>query len=110
VIDPELEVWVWSNSPRVADVLGWQGRSRELNEWLRTTTIRIGKQEREYLKEGETKPVRPKEAMEAALREVRKPRSSANFRQMAEKVSLEKCQDPAFRRLKSTLQQWFPVR
>ena len=26
VLDPELEIWVWSDSPEVDDVLGWRGR------------------------------------------------------------------------------------
>jgi hypothetical protein len=56
----------------------------------------------------EIKPQRPKEALERALQEVRKPRSSAIYRQLASTVSLEGCTDPSFRRLKTTLQTWFP--
>ena len=35
VIHPELEVWVWSDSPHVEAVLGWQGRNPDLRTWLR---------------------------------------------------------------------------
>ena len=38
VIDPELESWVWSDSPEVDNMLGWHGRTPPLREWL----VRIG--------------------------------------------------------------------
>jgi hypothetical protein len=99
VIDPELEMWVWSDSPHVDSVLGWEGKEPALRSWL---------QERGYLQEGRIKPGRPKEAMEQALRTVRKPRSSAIYQQLARKVSLERCTDSSFVKLKTILQGWFP--
>jgi len=57
VLDPELECWVWSDSPHVDAALGWQGRTPALRSWL---------VENDFLAEGTTKPTRPKEAMEAA--------------------------------------------
>ena len=99
VIDPELESWVWSDSPEVDNVLGWSGRSPRLRRWLT---------EGEFLRKDEVKPARPKEAMEAALRLVGKARSSAIYRELAERVSLRRCTDSAFQKLISTLQTWFP--
>lgn len=99
VIDPELEAWVWSDSPHVDTAMGWAGKTPALRRWL------IGQG---LLRSTEPKPPRPKEAVEAALRQVRKPRSSAIYRELADKVGLERCIDPAFLRLKDTLQQWFP--
>ncbi len=32
VLDPEIEAWVWSDSPHVADILGWDNSS--LRVWL----------------------------------------------------------------------------
>lgn len=64
VLDPELEAWVWSDSPHVDRILGWAGRTPNLRTWL------VGER---FLQEGEFKPARPKEAMERALREVRRP-------------------------------------
>lgn len=94
-LDPELEIWVWSNSPRVPESLGLD--SHQLNEVLeRFPRNAIGK------------PVHPKEAMQACLGLARKPRSAAIFRQLASSVSLRGCQDRAFRKLLSTLQTWFP--
>jgi len=99
VLAPELEVWIWSNSPHVDEVAGWRGRQPNLRHWLI---------EQDYLQEGEVKPIRPKEAFEAALRESQKPRSASLYLQIAEKVSVSRCTDSAFLELKSILIDWFP--
>ena len=99
VIDPELEVWVWSDSPHVARLLGWEGGRPNLRRWLAD--------ERMWLK-GRNKPEDPKRAVERALRRARKPRSSALFRGLAENVSLRSCTDPAFLKFRQTLAEWFP--
>lgn len=101
VIAPELEMWVWSDSPQVDTVLGWQRESPDLRSWLKTLN---------FLHEGQAKPDRPKEALELALRTVRKPRSSSLYFQLAQQVSMGRCVDPAFTKLKATLQRWFPMR
>ena len=100
VTDPELDVWVWSDSPHVDEVLGWAGRRPDLRSWLRSPP-------RCFLTEASPKPARPKEALQAALREARKPRSSAMYRQLASKVSLDRCTDPAFVKLRDVLRRWF---
>jgi hypothetical protein len=99
VIDPELENWIWSDSPHVAAELGWKDQKVVLREWLRQNSF--------LSEEKETKPEKPKEAMEAVLRKVKKPRSSAIYFSIANKVSFERCHDPSFRKLKATLQTWF---
>lgn len=99
VLDPELETWLWSNSPQVDAVLGWAGRVSPLRSWL---------VERNLLAEGAVKPQRPKEAVERALREVWKPRSSALYGELARKVSFQRCEDPSFRRMLAILRGWFP--
>jgi hypothetical protein len=99
VIDPELERWVWSHSPHVATALGWIGRPIDLRRWL---------VDQGFLAEAtQAKPSRPKEAMEAVLRHVRKPRSSAIYRTIATTVSLAGCDDPSFVKFRQTLQSWF---
>jgi hypothetical protein len=100
VVDPELDIWVWSDSPEVESALGWAGRSPTLRSWLT---------EKGFLQAGVVKPARPKEAMEAALRVVRKPRSSNVYQQLARSVSLRRCSDPAFAKLRAALQMWFPL-
>ncbi len=100
VVDPELEAWVWSRSPHVATVVGWTDQSVSLPDWLLSEG---------FLRPGETKPRRPKEALEAALRRARMPHSAALFDQLAARVSVERCQDRSFRDLKATLRKWFPM-
>ena len=99
VLVPELEIWVWSASPHVDEVLGWGGRSPGLREWLH---------ENGYAEADSPKPLRPKEAVEQALKIVGTPWSSALFQQLAEKVSLSGCSDTSFQRLVTTLRSWFP--
>lgn len=100
IIDPELESWVWKNSPHVSSALGWSKGIDDLYSWL---------QQKGYLEEGENHPKRPKEALEDALRKVKKPRSSSIYAELGSKLSLKKCTDPSFVRLKSYLQSWFPL-
>ena len=99
VLSPELEAWIWSDSPHVDAVAGWRYRDPKLRLWLI---------EQNYLRESEAKPKRPKEAFEAALREAQKPRSASLYQQMAERVSLRRCTDAAFLELKGILSDWFP--
>ena len=55
------------------------------------------------------KPADPKEATEAALCQVRKPRSSAIYLELAEKVSLQGHSDLAFLRSTRALWKWFAL-
>lgn len=98
VLDPELEVWVWADSPRVDDALGWERRHQTLRAWL----VQNGLANTEH-----EKPMRPKEAVETVLRFVRKPRSSSIYRQLANQVNFEGCTDQAFVKFKATLRGWF---
>ncbi|MBM3143781.1 MAG: hypothetical protein FJ010_02185 [Chloroflexi bacterium] len=98
VIDPELEVWVWTRSPHLANALGWADGESALRNWL----VQKG-----FAQDENAKPQRPKEAMEAALRQVRKPRSSSIYQQIAERVSLQGHTEPAFLKLRAILSSWF---
>lgn len=98
VLDPELEVWVWSDSAEVDAALGWSGRDPGLRAWLTAQG---------HLLAGQTKPQQPKKALEHALRIARKGRSSAIYLQLAQRVSIHRCTDPAFLKFKTTLQSWF---
>ncbi len=99
IFDPEVEAWIWSDSPHVDTILGWADRQPALREWLL---------EQGDLLRGSQKPPDPKNAYLKALRTVRKRKSAALFLQLAERVSLDRCHDPAFLKLKSTLRGWFP--
>ena len=100
VIDPELENWIWADSRKIDDILGWHGRQPSLREWLHS----MG-----YLAEGQAKPADPKKCLEEALLRVRQKPSSVLFKQVAEQVSLARCTDPAFLKLVATLRAWFPA-
>jgi len=95
VLDPELEIWVWSSSARVPAVLGLT--KAELREVLA-----------DFPTAPNGKPKRPKEAMEAALHRSRKPNSPRIFQELAARVSLENAEERAFVKLRATLQGWFP--
>ncbi len=98
VIEPELEAWVWTSSPHTAKALGWEGhdalrtRLRDTGDWP----------------DGEAKPPDPKTALAKALR-VHDLRPTADvFANLARRVGLAGCQDPAFLDFQHTLQRWFP--
>ena len=99
VIDPELEIWVWSDSNQVDAALGWTGKTPALRDWL----VSKG-----FSTTANAKPARPKEAYESALREARTPKSPAIFKRLAGNVSFARCVDASFTRLKTLLQNWFP--
>lgn len=100
VIDPEVEVWLWSDSPHVASAMGWtQGTSR-LRRFL---------EQEEAWDRDDAKPRDPKRALSLALRASKTPRSSAIFRRIADRVGLERCSDPGFNKLKGILRDWFGV-
>lgn len=96
-IDPEIENWIWVNSANMSKELNWS-ESKALYAWL---------QENGWRDEQASKPTRPKEALEAVLRKTRKPRSASIYKNIAEKVSFTKCEDPAFLKLLEKMQLWF---
>lgn len=97
-IDPELEIWMWSDSPEVDQVIGWAGRQPPVRSWLASQGFELHQN---------GKPVRPKEALVRALREVRKQPSPALFAKIASSVSLSRCTDRSFVKLREILQSWF---
>jgi hypothetical protein len=101
VIDPELEIWVWSDSPHVESILGWAGKNPSLREWLSKEGLWSSEQ---------PKPSDPKEALRVALRQGQKRAGAALFGRLAELVSIERCQDASFARLRGLLTAWFASR
>ncbi len=98
VIEPKLENWMWTHSPHMAKAINWEDLET-LENWLLQNNLK---------KPGDSKPNRPKEAMEAALRLKKKPLSSSIHQQIAEKSSFLHCADPAFLKLVEVIKQWFP--
>ena len=97
VIDPELDRWIWSVSPHVDRVIRWNDRVG-IRQWLR---------DQGFTFDVNGKPLRPKEALESVLFHARRVRNSNLYRDIALKVSLLRCEDRAFSKLRSTLQNWF---
>ena len=97
-IAPELESWVWSPSPHVAEAINWKGHDPRIADWLCTNgwTSCVGE-----------KPRRPKEALEAALRAVGRPRSPSIYSAIGSHASFTRCTDRSFLRFKNTLKSWF---
>lgn len=98
-IEPEIESWVWIDSPHVPGNLNWKGSYAELKALL----CQDG-----FWHVEEAKPHRPKEAVDRTLRLGKKPHSSAIFEALAKSVSIRRCQDLAFQKLQGVLQKWFP--
>ena len=99
VLSPELEVWVWSDSPHVDEIAGWSGKQPTLRQWLA---------DKGWTQRETDKPERPKEAFEDALRHARKPRSSSLYRKIAQAVSLNACTDETFVEFRNLMRGWFP--
>lgn len=97
VIEPELDAWMWGSDNALEQVINWT-QAKGLREWLR---------ERGFHFLSNQKPCRPKEAIEEILYECQTPRSSALYRRIAERISLRRCTDPAFQRLRQQLVRWF---
>lgn len=94
VLDPELEIWVWSRSAHVPEVLGLT--QEELQAFLM-----------EHPCAPNGKPEDPKAALHGALRLSGRPQSPDIFRELAERVSL-KSDERAFCKLHGVLRAWFP--
>jgi hypothetical protein len=99
VIEPELETWLWGSDNALSGVVG-RPEGMGIRDWLKT-------QGYSFTPSG--KPERPKEAMESLTRKLKLERSSTNYEKIALKISLDRCTDPAFQRLRQTLQRWFPA-
>ncbi len=97
VIDPELEAWIWQDSPHVATAFRYRAK-RLLREWLRDTG--------DWPADA-SKPPDPKAAVEKVLRYTRTPRSAAVYRRIVSRISVRSCGDPAFNKLAETLRRWF---
>lgn len=98
-IEPEIENWVWSESPKMLRAMGWRESYPELKEFLNAK----GLWPRQKLK-----PPDPKKAMRETMRAAREKRSPPIFFRIAEEANVRGCRDPAFNELLQTLREWFP--
>jgi len=99
VIDPELDAWVWGSDNVMSEILGWR-KNQRIRAWLA---------DHGYELDPHLKPLRPKEALEELMVYLSEPRSLILYERVTSRISLERCVDPAFNRLKAKLQAWFPA-
>lgn len=99
VIAPELENWVWQESPHVCSALGSD---------MTFAALRAELEAKGFWQPNEEKPARPKEAVEWALRQSKKGRSSAIYQLLATRITARGCTDQAFHTLRNALLRWFP--
>lgn len=97
VIDPEVDVWMWGAETHLRAMVDWRFPG-DIRRWLLSQSFAFT---------ADGKPVRPKEALEAAFRRAHNPRSSARYEQVAQRISLKRCKDPAFLRLRASVVEWF---
>ncbi len=97
VVEPEVDVWMWGAESHLRETLDWSF-DEGIRDWLRG---------QDFAFDANGKPLRPKEALDKAFRRAQVPRSSARYGEMAERISLTRCTDPAFLRLRQSLVSWF---
>lgn len=98
VLDPEVEVWIWQESPHVREALGFAP-----GESLRAAVSSAA------WPDDAAKPLRPKEALQQLLRARGKPFSKAIHRKIAEGTTIKRCVDPGLQQLREFLQRQFPA-
>lgn len=112
LIVPELEQWFWQDPPTVQQEIlqadlspNERADQLPLRELLRSETDAAGS----LWPEGSAKPRDPKAAVQRAVIALRRRASApAIFGEVFRRVSVQRCQDPAFMTLRSALQTWFP--
>lgn len=80
VIAPEVEVWVWSDSPHVEEILWWR-RLPSLRSWLEAEGL---------WPKLAAKPPDPKQAFRRVTRRTGRRATASVFRALAEKVCLQR--------------------
>lgn len=97
VFDPELEVWAWVQSQHLAVNTGWKD----------LTSLELFLRNQGYWENTSSKPHKPKEAFESALRGKRFQRSSSIYKKIASEASFQGCREPSFLKFKEVLRKWF---
>jgi len=98
-IEPELEQWIWQDSPVLADEL-----RMDAPQGLKAALSARG-----LWPQDAAKPPSPKELFIQLRRENNVKLSSSVFKRIAANVPVAACQDSEFRRLVNQLQLWFPA-
>ena len=100
VIAPEVDVWLWGSDNALRETLNWP-LPGPIRDWLRGKGFQLTT---------DGKPLRPKEALDAMRAVHKQPRSSAMYEKVTSRISLARCNDAAFVRLRKQLRAWFEKR
>jgi hypothetical protein len=102
-IDPEVEAWVLQDSPVLIQLFKLNiGDECSPKSWL----VKQNAWNAEELKSND-----PKAALEMLLKQSTAQKisiSAANYKKITSEISVKHCIDPAFHKLRSALQVWFP--
>jgi hypothetical protein len=102
VFDPECDVWMWVNRNKMSEVFrSPRGNNfpNNVDDWLQAKGFSFVN----------SKPERPKEALEELCREIRLPRSSSLYEQLAASASYRDCTDPGFLRFRNFILEKFSI-
>ena len=122
LIQPELEAWIWQRNIHVAEAFDFSGPDADLWEQLALQSLALDKRtKKHYFVPADTasgqppawatterKPNNPKGVVEALSAYCRSGPPSVIFNEISSKVSVARCEDEAFRKLRDTLRRWFP--
>jgi hypothetical protein len=85
VIEPELEAWIWQDSPHIAKAFEYDPPGyTSIRKWLEAEG---------FWKAADLKPVQPKEAFELLAKKADVPLSGAIYRDITSRISVSQCQD-----------------
>jgi len=122
LIRPELEAWIWQRNTHVVEAFGFTGTDAQLWTLLaqQSLTLDPGKRKHRFAPANalagfppawpkkHSKPENPKGLVEALSRQCHSGPASGVFNEISSTISVKGCVDPAFKKLRSTLQDWFP--
>ena len=97
VIDPELEVWLWQNSPHVEQALMFTG------------SLRQHLQNNGQWPAGAPKPLKPKDTIQALVKAKKTLKTKVVYSRIARSISIHGCTDQSFGLFANTMRQWFPL-
>ena len=123
LIRPELEVWIWQRNPHVVEAFGYTGTDEQLWAFLEQQSLRLDSDKRRHRflpanalaglppawPRKDPKPENPKGLVEALSWQCQSGPASGVFNEIGSTISVRGCVDPAFRKLRRTLQEWFPA-
>lgn len=99
-IAPEIEGWALCDYRQLGEIIEWNNSKETIEEWLI---------KKDFILNNESPCLKPKDAFEAILKAIRRPKSSAIFKEIALSYDFRRCRDRSFCKLLSTLQEWFSL-